>query len=117
MTRSARETIELFWETQNSGDYNRLVPLFAADAVVEDPFYGRFEGRDAIAGFIAKMVAVMGAQRIHFRVEEIAGGGDVAWAQWVAVTPTGERAGCGLYRVEDGLLTYYRDYMNPPEAG
>ena len=117
MTRSARETIELFWETQNSGDYNRLVPLFAPDAVVEDPFYGRFEGRDAIAGFMAKMVEVMAEQQTHFRLEAIAAGGDVAWAQWVAVTPRGERAGCGLYRVKDGLLTYYRDYMNPPESG
>ena len=58
--RTAQETIELFWETQNSGDYTQVVPLFAKDAVLEDPFFGRFEGRDAIAGFMAKMVEEMG---------------------------------------------------------
>jgi len=30
----------------------------------------------------------------------------------VAVTPRGEIEGCGLYKVRDGKLTYYRDYMN-----
>ena len=44
-------------------------------------------------------------------------GGEVAWAQWVARTPEGNIDGCGLYRVRDGLLTYYKDYMNAaPEA-
>ena len=36
MTRSAQETIELFWKTQDDRDYTRLVELFAEDAVVED---------------------------------------------------------------------------------
>ena len=111
MTNSARETIERFWEIQNSRDYTQLVPLFTEDAVVVDPFYGRFEGREAIAGFLAKMVEVMADQKTHFEVEEIAGDGEVAWAQWVAVTPDGRVPGCGLYRVRDGKLVYYRDYM------
>ncbi|MEM7001200.1 MAG: nuclear transport factor 2 family protein [Pseudomonadota bacterium] len=110
--RSAQETIELFWTTQNSKNYSDLVPLFADDAVLEDPFFGRFEGRTAIAGFMAKMVEEMAARETHFTVREIAGGGEVAWARWIAHTPNGDVEGCGLYRVRDGLLTYYCDYMN-----
>lgn len=117
MTRSAKQTIELFWEIQNAGDYTRLVPLFADNAVLVDPFYGRFEGTDAVAGFLARMVEVMAEQDTHFEVEEIGADGEVAWAQWVAVTPAGRVPGCGLYRIRDGLLTYYRDYMMSPEAG
>ena len=72
--RDAKETIELFWQTQNSRNYSELVPLFADDAVLEDPFFGRFEGRDAIAGFMAKMVEEMASRETHFTVKEIAGG-------------------------------------------
>ena len=112
MNRSAEETIRTFWEIQNAGDYTAVVPLFADHAVLEDPFFGRFEGKEAIAGFMAKMVDEMSARETRFTVREIAGGGDVAWARWVAHTPRGEVEGCGLYRVEDGLMTYYCDYMN-----
>ena len=116
MTRSAKQTIERFWEIQNSRDYTQLVPLFAEDAVLEDPFFGRFDGRDAIAGFMARMVEEMGARQTHFTVREIAGGGDVAWARWIAHTPAGDVEGCGLYRVVNGELTYYCDYMNAGQA-
>ena len=54
----------------------------------------------------------MGSRETHFTVKEIAGGGEVAWARWIAHTPAGDKQGCGLYRVEDGLMTYYCDYMN-----
>ena len=114
MPRTAKETIELFWEIQNSGDYRQVVPLFAEDAVLVDPFYGTFEGRDAIAEFMAKMVAVMGESGTRFVLEEVAGDGEVAWAQWVAKTASGDVPGAGLYRVKDGLMTYYKDYMNAP---
>ena len=117
MSETARETIERFWEIQNGGDYRQLVPLFADDAVLVDPIYGRFEGRTAIAGFMDLMVREMGDRKIRFRLEEVAGDGAVAWAQWVAETPRGLVSGCGLYRVRDGRLTYYRDYMNAPAAG
>ena len=115
MTRTAQETIERFWEIQNGGDYTQVVPLFADDAVVVDPFYGTFTGREEIAGFMAKMVEVMRSSDTRFTVQEIGGGGEVAWAQWIAHTPRGDIPGCGLYRVRDGLMTYYKDYMNAPE--
>lgn len=110
---NARATIENFWKVQDGGDYTRLPDLFSDDAVLVDPFFGTFTGKEAIRGFMAKMVEEMGGRKTHFRVLDIAGDGEVAWAQWVAVTPRGEINGCGLYRVRDGKLTYYRDYMNP----
>ena len=110
--RSALETIQLFWELQDSRDYTRTVALFAEDAVLEDPFFGKFEGKEAIGEFMARMNNEMSERDIHFTVKEIAGGGEVAWAQWVAHTPRGEIEGCGLYRVVNGEMTYYRDYMN-----
>ncbi|MCS5583831.1 MAG: hypothetical protein NZ777_09975 [Pseudomonadales bacterium] len=42
--------------------------------------------------------------------------GEVAWAHWVAKTPAGDIAGCGLYKVRDGLMTCYKDYMNAPRG-
>ncbi len=110
--RSALETIQLFWNLQDSGDYTKTVALFAEDAVVEDPVFGRFEGREAIGAFMAKMNEEMSKRDTHFRVEEIAASDEVAWARWVAHTPRGEIEGCGLYRVVGGEMTFYRDYMN-----
>lgn len=118
MTRNAEQTIREFWDRQNSGDYTQVVPLFADDAVLVDPFFGEFRGKEAIAGFMGKMVTEMGSRETRFSMLEIggAGGGDgeegVAWAQWIAHTPAGDVHGCGLYRVRDGLMTYYKDYMN-----
>lgn len=60
-----------------------------------------------------RMVDEMADRKTRFRVLEIAGAGEVAWAQWIAETPRGEVNGCGLYRVRNGRLAYYRDYMNP----
>ena len=118
MTRTAKETIEEFWRIQDAGDYTAMVDLFAEDALLVDPVYGTFEGREAIRGFMEKMNKVMREREIDFIAEEIDGGGEVAWAQWVARTPAGNIDGCGLYRVRDGLMTYYKDYMNAePEAG
>ena len=119
---NAEATVRKFWEIQDGGDYTQVVPLFTEDALLEDPVYGTFEGREAIAGFMAKMVEEMGSRKTHFTLEAVAGGdlpnGDgVAWAQWIAHTPRGEIQGCGLYRTRNGQLTYYRDYMNGPETG
>ncbi len=110
---TAEQVIREFWRRQDSGDYRQTVALFSDDAVLVDPFFGTMNGKAAIEAFMARMVEEMGERQTRFRVLEIAGGGDTAWAQWVAETPRGEINGCGLYRVRDGKLTYYRDYMNP----
>lgn len=43
---------------------------------------------------------------------EDAGDYETAWAQWEATTDRGTRTGVGVYRVRNGRLTYYRDYMS-----
>ncbi|MGB1423548.1 MAG: nuclear transport factor 2 family protein [Pseudomonadales bacterium] len=115
MARSAKETIEEFWRVQDHRNYSALTDLFAENAVLEDPFFGTFKGKGAIGEFMAKMNHEMHAQSTHFEVLEIDGGDKTAWAQWVAVTPKGRIDGCGLYRVSNGEITYYKDYMNAPK--
>ena len=114
MMKDAKEIIETFWRIQDEGDYTKVVDLFADDAVLVDPFFGTFEGRSAIGEFMKKMNEEMGSRETSFVVREIAGDGEVAWAQWTAKTPAGDIEGCGLYRVRDGMMTYYKDYMNAP---
>jgi limonene-1,2-epoxide hydrolase len=108
----AYDTIRRFWEIQDGGDYTRLVELFADDAVLEDPVYGTYRGGEAIAAFMAKMNVEMAKAGASFRLVELAGDEHTAWAQWEATTARGPRQGVGVYRVADGKLTYYRDYMN-----
>jgi steroid delta-isomerase len=114
MIGDALAVVREFWRIQDADDYTKLVPLFAEDAVLEDPVYGTFRGRAAIGAFMTKMVSEMRARKTRFRAVEIAGAGEVAWAQWVAETPVGEIHGVGVYKARDGKMTYYRDYMNAP---
>ena len=116
MAGDAAQTIQRFWKVQDEGDYTQLVDLFAEDAVLEDPIFGTFHGREAIAGFMSKMNQEMGGRGIHFTLVELAGDDHTAWAQWVAHTPEGEREGVGIYRVREGKMTYYWDYMHPPKS-
>jgi alkanesulfonate monooxygenase SsuD/methylene tetrahydromethanopterin reductase-like flavin-dependent oxidoreductase (luciferase family)/ketosteroid isomerase-like protein len=109
----ADEVARRFWQIQDGGDYERLSALFAEDAVLEDPVYGTFRGADAIAGFMARMNVEMRARGVSFRLVELAGAGEAAWARWEADTGAGPRTGVGIYRVRDGRLTYYRDFMDP----
>lgn len=114
MPGQAQDTIEQFWRIQDEGDYTKLVDLFAEDALLEDPIWGRYEGRDAILKFMTTMVEEMGDRKIHFTVDEICGDDHAVWARWTMHSPEGERGGVGIYKVRDGKLTYYRDYMDPP---
>ena len=109
----AYETARRFWQIQDDGDYSRLSALFSEDAVLEDPVFGRFSGAEAIAGFMERMNHEMRARGASFRLLELAGDGGTAWARWEATTGAGPRTGVGVYRVRDGRLTYYRDFMDP----
>ena len=114
MAGDAQTTIEKFWNTQDDGDYTNLAPLFAQDALLEDPIWGRYEGREAILRFMTTMVSEMTERKIHFTVDEICGDDHTAWARWTMHSPEGTRGGVGIYKVTNGQLTYYRDYMDPP---
>ena len=111
---SANEVIKRFWKIQDEGDYTKVIDLFSEDALFEDPVYGTFKGKVKILEFMKKMNEEMRSREITFRAVKIDGGGEVAWTQWIAESPDCEIEGCGLYKVENGLMTYYRDYMNAP---
>ena len=114
MAGDAYDTIKRFWEIQDGGDYAPLAALFADDAQVVDPVYGTFTGGTEIAGFFTKMNVEMGKIGATFRLVDMAGDDETAWAQWEVTTTDGRppRQGVGVYRVSDGRLTYYKDYMN-----
>ncbi len=63
MPGEAQRVIEEFWRIQDAGDYTRLAPLFAEDAFLEDPIWGQYRGREAILGFMTKMVEEMGGAK------------------------------------------------------
>ena len=114
MAGDAFDTIRRFWEIQDDGDYSALVSLFADDAQLVDPVYGTFDGREAIAAFMSKMNVEISEMGGSFRLVDMEGDDRTAWAQWEFVTDgKPPRQGVGVYRVADGHLTYYRDYMNP----
>ena len=113
MSGAAEDTIRRFWEIQDAGDYTATVELFAPDAIFVDPIYGTFTSRDDIAAFMAKMNEAVTAINGVFELVDLAGGEESAWAQWRFRSDNGEREGVGVYRVRDGLISYYRDYMNP----
>lgn len=117
MAGEAQRVIEEFWRIQDEGDYTKLAPLFAEDALLEDPIWGRYEGREAILGFMTKMVAEMAHRKVHFTVDEICGDDHAVWARWTMHSPEGSRGGVGIYKVEGGKLTYYRDYLDPASEG
>ena len=113
MAGDAYDTIKRFWGIQDEGDYAALAPLFADDAEVVDPVYGTFVGGEAIAGFFTMMNTEMAEAGASFRLVELSGDHETAWAQWEATTDRGVRHGVGVYRVRNGQLVYYKDYMNP----
>jgi steroid delta-isomerase len=112
MPGDAYDTIRRFWEIQDAGDYSALSPLFADDAELVDPLFGTFRGREAIEGFMQRMNDEMEKAGASFRLVELAGDDETAWARWEATTKRGTLEGVGIYRVHDGKLTYYQDYMN-----
>ena len=116
MGKHAHDVIREFWRLQDSHDYTQTVALFADDAEFHDPVYGSMQGKEAIGAFMAKMNEIMHANNITFDLLELEGEDESAWARWVAHTPAGDKHGCGLYKVANGKLTYYRDYMNGAES-
>ncbi len=115
MAGDAHDTIARFWEIQDHGDYAPLAELFADDAQVVDPVYGTFTGGQAIAGFFTMMNTEMAKVGATFRLVDLAGDDEAAWAQWEVTTTDGRppRQGVGVYRVSNGKLTYYKYDMNP----
>jgi len=114
---AAREVIGKFWDIQNDGDYGALLPLFAEDAVFEDPIIGRVEGKKAIGELLNRLTKELADVGHFFEVLEIAGDEEVAWARWIWKRDEGDLEGVGLYRVKNGKLVSYRDFFDAKSAG
>ena len=69
MAGQAQRVIEKFWQIQDDGDYTKLAPLFAENAILEDPIWGTYRGRDAILSFMTKMVDEMSDRQVHFTAQ------------------------------------------------
>jgi steroid Delta-isomerase len=116
MAGQAYDVLKQFWDIQDGGDYSKVAPLFSDDATLVDPVFGTFVGGEAIAAFMAKMNVEMAKIGASFRLVELSGDDETVWAQWEAVTNNGARTGVGIYKVRNGKIIYYRDYMNAPEG-
>jgi steroid Delta-isomerase len=116
MAGQAYDVLKKFWDIQDEGDYSKVAPLFSDDATLVDPVFGTFVGGAAIAAFMEKMNVEMAKIGASFRLVELSGDEETVWAQWEAVTNNGARTGVGIYKVHNGKITYYRDYMNAPEG-
>lgn len=113
---AAKALAETFWDIQMNGSHAELLPLFAEDAVFEDPAIGRVEGKPAIAKLLAHLDKLFADSPPQFEVREIAGGETVAWSRWVWKRPQNDVEGVGLYEVKHGLFTSYRDIFEVPEG-
>ena len=91
MPGQAHDVMSAFWTVQNDRDYSKLVDLFADDATIVDPIYGVFQGKAAIARFMALMVEEMGKRGVSFDLVELHGDHETAWALWRANLPGGVR--------------------------
>jgi|TARA_B100001964_G_scaffold159797_1_gene175454 ketosteroid isomerase-like protein len=114
MPGQAEDLIRDYWKSCEPGDFNKLTPYYAEDAILIDPIYGTFTGRDKISGFMEQMTGVMKEANSQFSVEEVAGDETCAWSRWKATTADGVATGSSIYRIQDGLITFEQDYTNPP---
>lgn len=118
--------VHRFWAIQDEGRYGELAALFADDAVFTDLVYGRFDGAEAIAGYLTRMQEEMPVLGVRFELVDAAGDDTVAWSQWTCHLPGGAVPGWTLHTVRDGRFTLDADYVDtvaaralgsPPAAG
>jgi ketosteroid isomerase-like protein len=112
----ALDVVRRFWQIQDQGRYAELGELFADDAVFTDLIYGRFEGRDAIVGYLRQMDVEMPAMGVRFELVDAAGDETVAWSQWWCHLPNGSVPGWTLHTVRAGQLTLDSDYFDTVAA-
>lgn len=108
----ALEVVRRFWRIQDQGRYRELGELFTDDAVFTDLIYGRFDGREAIVGYLARMEAEMPAMGVRFELVDAAGDETVAWSQWWCHFPNGSVPGWTLHTVRGDQLTLDSDYFD-----
>lgn len=103
---TAKEVVQKWVETFNSGDAIALSMLYHKDAtnhqVVQDPLHGR----EAILGMFQRE---FGHAEMVCQIENIFADGDWAILEWS--DPLGLR-GCGFFQVEDDKIKFQRGYFD-----
>jgi steroid Delta-isomerase len=108
----ALDLVKKFWRIQDDGDYAKLSPLFADDAVFTDIIYGEMVGGQAIADYMIQMKTEMPAKGVTFELVDCAGDTTVAWSQWWAHFPNGSVPGWTLHTVRGDQFTLDADYFD-----
>ena len=117
MTRDPKHIIDEYWAAlAREQNYSAALDYYLPHSVLIDPIYGRFDGFDAIKGFLEMVTAEMANLNVTFEVRETAGAGNVGWSQWIINLPDGEtKDGVSVYRFEDDRIAYQRDYVGGNE--
>ena len=113
MKKDTKAIIDEYWAAlAREQNYSAALDYYLPHSVLIDPIYGRFDGFEAIKGFLEQVTAEMAGLNVTFEVQETAGTGDVGWSQWIINLPNGEtKDGVSVYRFEDGRIAYQRDYI------
>ena len=113
MTREPKAIIDEYWAAlAREQNYSASLGYYLPHSVLVDPIYGKFDGFEAIKGFLEQVTAEMAKLNVTFEVRETAGAGNVGWSQWIVNLPNGEtKDGVSVYRFEDDKIVYQRDYV------
>ena len=108
------DVVRRFCATWAEGDLDNIMGFFADDAVYHNIPIAPVEGKDAIRATIAGFTG--GVDKLEFRVDNIAGDGNVVLTERVDVFSmpgaTIELPVIGTFEVRDGKIAAWRDYFD-----
>lgn len=106
------------------GDGRSFSALFTEDGIYDDAFYGRFEGREAIAKMLEGLFH-RDAENMTWRMSDPVCNERTGYARWwfsytsKMVKSAGRRVvmdGVGYFQLRDGLIAHYEDIAKSGEA-
>lgn len=108
-----REVINTYYQSVNSGDWNRWLTLFDDSSVTEDQLAGRAQGLKAIGGAIDAIQR--GYSKFQMNPLHIVVEGDQAAVIWhcVAANASGvpiDARGANYFQVHNGKITYLANF-------
>jgi limonene-1,2-epoxide hydrolase len=108
------DVVRRFCAAWADGDLDAITAFFADDAVYHNIPIAPVEGKDAIRATIAGFTG--GVDKLEFRVDNIAGDGNVVLTERVDVFAmpgaTIELPVMGTFEVRDGKIAAWRDYFD-----
>ena len=103
-----KQIVELWIEKFNNADIERLIELYAVDAVnhqvVTKPLKGREEIKKLFEVDFARAKMVCIPEMIHEA-------GEWAILEWRDIDPLGLR-GCGFFHIQNNLIVFQRGYFD-----